>query len=104
MTLFRKSLMWLLVSSLTGCMVTTQMVQHYDDECHIVTKHVELNKPEFSGINYCRDAADCIGSLVGLGVMSAASAVISGSVVVVGNAVYWLEKQGQCQRTAVAKA
>ena len=101
--LLRKSLMLLLVGLLTGCMVSTQVVQHYDDECHIVTKHVELNKPQFEGINYCRNAADCIGNLVGLGVMSAASVVISGSVVVVGNAVYWLEKQGQCQKTAVDK-
>jgi hypothetical protein len=104
MTLFRKSLMLLFVGSLTGCMVTTQVVQHYDDECHIVTKHVELNKPELASIGYCRDATSCVGNLVVMGAMSAASVVISGSVVVVGNAVYWLEKQGQCRRTTEDKA
>jgi hypothetical protein len=104
MTLLRKSLVLLFAGSLTGCMVTTQVVQHYDDECHIVTKHVELNEPEFAGIGYCRNTANCIANLVGQGFMSAASVVISGSVVVVGNAVYWLEKQGQCQKTTVDKA
>jgi len=28
--------------------------------------------------------------------MSAGSAIVSGSIVVVGNALYWLEKQGKC--------
>jgi hypothetical protein len=28
--------------------------------------------------------------------VSAASAIVSGSIVVAGNLVYWFEKQGQC--------
>jgi hypothetical protein len=31
-----------------------------------------------------------------MGAVAAASAVVSGSVVVVGNSVYWLESQGSC--------
>jgi hypothetical protein len=34
--------------------------------------------------------------LVALGAVTAASAVISGSIAVVGNAVYWFERQGRC--------
>lgn len=40
--------------------------------------------------------ADCAGVLLVGGVVSAASAVISGSIVLVGNTVYWLEKRGRC--------
>jgi hypothetical protein len=36
---------------------------------------------------------------VGLGVVAVASAVVSGSIAVVGNVVYWLERQGQCVKT-----
>jgi hypothetical protein len=32
------------------------------------------------------------------GVTAAASAVVSGSIAVVGNVVYWLERQGRCER------
>lgn len=31
-------------------------------------------------------------------VVAAASAAVSGSIAVVGNVVYWLERQGQCFR------
>jgi hypothetical protein len=33
--------------------------------------------------------------------VAATSAVISGSVVVLGNVAYWLEKQGQCNRNRI---
>jgi hypothetical protein len=33
---------------------------------------------------------------VAVGAVAAASVVVSGSIVVVGNVVYWLEKQGKC--------
>ena len=36
---------------------------------------------------------ECIVALL---VPSVASAVVSGSIVIVGNVVYWLEKQGKC--------
>jgi hypothetical protein len=34
--------------------------------------------------------------LVATGVVAATSAVVSGSIAVVGNVVYWFERQGQC--------
>lgn len=84
---------------LTGCIVTTHVVEHFDDDCQIVTKHVELSTSQVRGtVGPCSETNQCIGHLVSLGFMSAASAVISGSMVVVGNTVYWLEKQGKCRR------
>jgi hypothetical protein len=46
----------------------------------------------------CLNAVESTGQLVSLGVTSAAFAIVSGSIVVVDNVVYWLEKQGNCQR------
>jgi len=39
---------------------------------------------------------DCAAALALFGAVSAASAVISGSIVIIGNAVYWLEEQARC--------
>ena len=38
----------------------------------------------------------CVALLAAAGVVSATSAVVSGSVVLTGNVVYWLEKKGAC--------
>ncbi len=35
-----KSMLLLSSSLLAGCVVTTRVVEHYDEECQIVTKHV----------------------------------------------------------------
>jgi hypothetical protein len=43
----------------------------------------------------CRDEG-CVAGLVAAGIVSAASAVITGSVVVVENMVSWLERRGHC--------
>ncbi|MGC3983161.1 MAG: hypothetical protein QM808_18050 [Steroidobacteraceae bacterium] len=89
---------------LTGCVVTTQVVEHFDEDCQIVTKHVELRTNQSGGgMTPCAETTECIGQLAGIGLISAASVVISGSVVVVGNTVYWLEKQGKCQRQPADK-
>ena len=37
-----------------------------------------------------------------LGAVAAASAVVSGSIVITGNAVYWFDKQGRCLAQAGA--
>jgi hypothetical protein len=34
--------------------------------------------------------------LVAMGAVTAASAVVSGSIALVGNVVYWFERQGRC--------
>ncbi|OAI51472.1 hypothetical protein AYO46_01400 [Betaproteobacteria bacterium SCGC AG-212-J23] len=44
----------------------------------------------------CGDARGCALFLVAIGAVAAASVVISGSVVLVGNTIHWLEKQGKC--------
>ena len=36
--------------------------------------------------------------LAAMGAVTAASAVISGSIALVGNVVYWFERQGRCGR------
>lgn len=40
---------------------------------------------------------DCIGQAIGTSVILATTAVVSGSIVVAGNVVYWLEKKRNCQ-------
>ena len=38
----------------------------------------------------------CAAVLVAYGAVAAASLVVSGSIVVIGNAVYWVEERGRC--------
>ena len=82
---------------LSGCIYLPRTTQVYDPQCQIVSRQAVLEVQELGGIRHCSNDG-CRAFLVAAGVVTVASAVISGSLVVAGNVVYWLEKQGQCRR------
>lgn len=81
---------------LASCVVVPRTTVGYDPQCQVATRHMELDTMQLASIDHC--GQDCAALLVGLGAVAAASAVVSGSIVVVGNAVYWLEHLEQCRR------
>jgi len=56
---------------------------------------MRLEVAQVGAIGRCTNR-DCAYVLVAIGAVAAASAVVSGSIVLVGNIVYWAEKQGKC--------
>ena len=67
----------------------------YNDRCQAYQRHMNLEVQQVGTLMGCR-GEECVGLLVVMGAVSAATAVVSGSVVVVGNIVYWLEGQSRC--------
>lgn len=82
---------------LAGCIVVPRTTEVYDPECRIRTRQMELEPVQLASIQHCANQ-DCVMLLAAAGVTAAASTVISGSIVIVGNVVYWFEKQGLCNR------
>lgn len=80
---------------LQGCVFVPRTTTNYDAECMIETKKMALRPEQIGALGSC-SGRDCVVALAAFGVIAAASAVVSGSIVVVGNVVYWLEKQGKC--------
>lgn len=83
---------------LAGCMVVPRTTSTYDPECQVVERRVTLQAQQVAVIGGCRHNAECGGLLAFYGLVAVGSAVVSGSVAVVGNVVYWLEEQAQCLR------
>ena len=80
---------------LQGCVYLPETRTWFDEQCQVYSKHMTLKAHQMGAIGNCMQR-DCVGVLAIFGVVGAASAVVSGSIVVVGNTVYWLEKQGKC--------
>ena len=95
MNLPKLPLVLLAVATLAGC-AYPRTIRVYDEECQIVAKKLVL---DVASVNMGRSCAnhDCVGQLVTEAAVLAASAVVSGSIVVGGNAVFWLEKKRNCQ-------
>lgn len=68
----------------------------YDPDCRIHARHMVLDQQQVGAIGACRNEG-CLVALVAFGAVSAATAVVSGSIVVVGNVAYWFEKRSNCR-------
>jgi hypothetical protein len=86
----------LVVALLQGCVYAPRTVQVYDDGCRIETRRMELELYQVGYFAGCSNEG-CLTLLVAAGMVTAATAVVSGSIVIAGNIVYWFEKQGRCQ-------
>ena len=88
---------------LSACIVVPQTQSVYDPECQVMTREVTLETAVVGGFTRC--AGDgCAAMLATLGIVTAASVVVSGSIAIVANTVYWLERQGRCVRGPAAAA
>jgi chaperone required for assembly of F1-ATPase len=82
---------------LQGCIVVPQTREVYDADCRTMTKEIVLETAVVGRFQGCAGDA-CVAMLVATGAITAASAVVSGSIALVGNVAYWIERQGRCLR------
>jgi len=91
----RRILPWLCAALLQSCIVVPRTIEVYDPECQIVARHMDLQTVQIGYISRCSNEG-CAALIVAAAATVTATAIISGSIVVIGNTVYWFEKQGRC--------
>ena len=80
------------ITVLFGCAYYPKQVEVYDEDCNIEFKKLVLQRWESNmQVADCENEA-CIAALLAIPMQ----ALVVGSIVVAGNVVYWLEKQGKC--------
>jgi hypothetical protein len=88
---------WIFAASLlSSCIFMPRTDTVYDDGCQVHFRKMRLDSAELGQLQPRCMNAECVGVLLVGGAITAASAVIAGSIVIVGNTIYWLEKQGCC--------
>ncbi|WP_046004658.1 hypothetical protein [Pseudoalteromonas rubra] len=80
---------------LSSCMFAPQEVQYYDAKCKMMMRKKTLTHAQMQAISQCRGDA-CALVLAGAGLVSAASLVVSGTIVIAANTVSWLENVQGC--------
>jgi hypothetical protein len=92
-----------LVAACTGCIVYPKKIQVYDPDCRVTSYKLTLDAEFLWGDCNGRTAEEAEACLLIIAGTGAASTAISGSIMVVGNTLYWLEKQGRCHQSNVAE-
>ena len=78
-----------------GCVIVPVQTQAYDPACRLVTHHIELQPVVLGQLNSCSGQGCEALVLASLGV-TAVSAVVSGSIAIIGNVAYWAEHRAGC--------
>jgi hypothetical protein len=86
-----------LIGLLQACVYVPRTTTFYDADCHVAARRMDLEPLQLASIQQCGNEG-CVLLLVAAGATATASAIVSGSIVIVGNIAYWFEKQGRCQR------
>jgi hypothetical protein len=89
--------------ALAGCVVVPVTRDVYDPDCRLMRREVTLEAAMLGQFHSC-SGQECSALLATLGVVSAATLVVSGSLAVVGNVVYWLEHEANCRRRSAPQA
>ena len=88
-----------IISQIGACAVYPSLDTEAETTCDVFTRQLTLDMTDVD-ISVCGNVNNGSGILICLGVSGAffvTSAVVSGSVVVVGNTVNFLEQQGRCE-------
>ena len=87
--------------SLGACVVAPKKVASYDGNCMVSTQKIVLTTEqlqEFNSVNCITNScrAEFAEAAVTSVFVTTTSAIVSGSIALVGNTLYWLESQGKC--------
>jgi len=88
--------------ALSGC-ATPKVVSYYDEKCQLMSRRMELDFVKMEALSGCSNQG-CVAQALGGAAVFAASTVISGTVVVVGNVAYWMERSANCKPKAATEA
>lgn len=91
----RLAVLSIFILLLQACVFVPRTTTKYDEDCHTLARHLTLEPVQIAQLQNCSHS-QCADFMVVAGLTAAASVVISGSIVIVGNVMYWVEKQGHC--------
>ena len=100
---FYKNTIIIVLLFLSGCIVVPKTTYTKENiTCDLKMKNVYLTTIDYGldGI-YCRGEEDCIALLAAVSLVSVGSVIVSGSIMVIGNTIYWIEKQGKCENSVI---
>lgn len=92
----------------TSCAFVPRVAENQNTQCELVTKKLTLELAAADpggvvGIN-CSTPECVIAPLAVAAAVSSATLIVSGSIVVIGNSIHWLEQEGKCDDGVIKAA
>jgi hypothetical protein len=87
------------IALLQACVVVPRSTQFYDPQCQVMANRMVLEEVQIAAIQHCANEG-CVAMVLAAGLVTAASVMISGTIVVAGNIAHWFERRAGCVRLA----
>ena len=95
-SLLRRALPPAAAMLLCACMTVPVIDHSRPGPCPMLTRELTLTVVEMRDAYKCGQVNDCLAVLALGSALFVASTVVSGSVVIVGNTLHWMERNGRC--------
>ncbi|MDH5408394.1 MAG: hypothetical protein OEY00_07265 [Gammaproteobacteria bacterium] len=90
---------------LSACAFYPAVDNNHTPKCNLITKRLTLDvEGDPSLINSSKSPQDAMAIITATVAVGAVTAVISGSIVLVGNAIHWIEQEGTCDDGIIKRA
>jgi hypothetical protein len=76
--------------------MTPKKTEYYDYQCNEIRTKLELDKEQKMLALNCNGANQCLAQVVFMLTAGGVVSIVSGSIVIVGNSISWIEKQATC--------
>lgn len=94
----------------SGCVMVPKVDTSHAPQCELVTKKLTVTT-KTAGIDHIlnddrpnQDPRAVVVILTGTGIVYSVSAIVSGSIMIAGNTIHWIEQEGTCEDGMVASA
>lgn len=85
------------ISLLSACVVKPKTVASYNDKCMVSTQKMVLTAEQMQTFDVLNCVTgNCEAEAILAVVTTTTSAIVSGSIALIGNTLYWMESQGKC--------
>ena len=95
-------ILFIILYFLSSCAVVPKVSQDPDNErCKLSTNKMELDIIGSTNCTKTGDPKEVVGCLALAAGAMTVTGIISGSIVLSGNTIHWIEKQGKCEDSAL---
>ena len=90
---------------LTGCVFLPKVDEEKVPKCQLYTRELTVGALEFEpDFGNVQSGSDFVAVLTGYAAIGAVSGIVSGSIVVTGNTIHWIEREGTCKEGVIKEA
>ena len=91
----RRLISILIIITLSSCIAVPKKEMVFSEDCGYLVKKMTLTTEYIGVLDSCQ-SEDCLALFVIAGAVGATSLVVSGSITIIANVIYWLERKSEC--------